>query len=245
MALVIQAHPVAEAPHSDRLNSAYWLWLPLAFLAALIWASHEGATVYDRIFNNERNGVMELAQALLMAGAFIVSLATIRPLVRMRASPWLYAWVALAALGSLYVAGEEISWGQHFFGWATPEGWSALNDQNETNLHNISAWFDQKPRHLLSAGVIVGGLVIPVLALFRPDIRAGRLGLILPPFLCLPSAALASFLGLAALFDDEVTKLFDGFSVVIRPSEAQETYFYSFILLYVVVLYRRVTDSTA
>jgi hypothetical protein len=33
--------------------------------------------------------------------------------------------------------GEEISWGQRIFGWSTPEGWSDLNAQSETNFHNL------------------------------------------------------------------------------------------------------------
>ena len=32
---------------------------------------------------------------------------------------------------------EEISWGQQFFGFETPESFRAMNDQGETTLHNI------------------------------------------------------------------------------------------------------------
>jgi hypothetical protein len=41
------------------------------------------------------------------------------------------------ALGALFVAGEEISWGQRLFGWSTPESLGAINHQDETNVHNI------------------------------------------------------------------------------------------------------------
>ena len=42
-------------------------------------------------------------------------------------------------LGLLFVLllGEEISWGQRIFGWATPEGLAELNQQNEITLHNL------------------------------------------------------------------------------------------------------------
>jgi len=33
--------------------------------------------------------------------------------------------------------GEEISWGQRIFGWNTPEGFSDINAQKETNIHNL------------------------------------------------------------------------------------------------------------
>ena len=73
------------------------------------------------------------------------------------------AWFGLAALCCLYVAGEEISWGQHLFDWATPENWSEVNDQNETNIHNTSSWFDQKPRLVLLIGTVFGSLILPYL----------------------------------------------------------------------------------
>src|SRR3546814_9825984 len=73
----------------------------------------------------------------------------------------------------------EASWGQHYAGWLTPENWQALNDQGETNLHNTSSWLDQKPRTLLEIGVIVGGILIPMLALRRPALREGRFAIFL------------------------------------------------------------------
>jgi hypothetical protein len=33
--------------------------------------------------------------------------------------------------------GEEISWGQRIFGWNTPETWTDINAQKETNFHNL------------------------------------------------------------------------------------------------------------
>src|SRR3546814_15941194 len=89
------------------------------------------------------------------------------------------------------MAGEEASWGQHYAGWLTPENWQALNDQGETNLHNTSSWLDQKPRTLLEIGVIVGGILIPLLALRRPALREGRFALFLPPLACVPVAVTA------------------------------------------------------
>lgn len=43
----------------------------------------------------------------------------------------------LLAIFFFICAGEEISWGQRIVGWHTPEGWSDVNAQNETNIHNI------------------------------------------------------------------------------------------------------------
>lgn len=43
----------------------------------------------------------------------------------------------IIALFSLFVAGEEISWGQRIFQIETPEFFQQHNAQNETNLHNM------------------------------------------------------------------------------------------------------------
>lgn len=52
-------------------------------------------------------------------------------------------WLLPLAYGVLalffFVAfGEELSWGQHYFGFATPEQLEGLNQQKELNLHNLS-----------------------------------------------------------------------------------------------------------
>lgn len=41
------------------------------------------------------------------------------------------------ALIMLFAGGEEVSWGQRIFGWETPRELIEVNDQGETNLHNI------------------------------------------------------------------------------------------------------------
>ena len=43
----------------------------------------------------------------------------------------------LGGLVMVFVAGEEISWGQRLIGFATPEALTNINAQEEFNLHNI------------------------------------------------------------------------------------------------------------
>lgn len=235
MALALSARPLADAPPSDRISPLWWLWVPLAWVAVLFWASEQGRDFFDAWFNNETTGLLELTQAATAFAAFLVALSTLRRAAR-REPRWLLLWVLAATLCCLYVAGEEISWGQHLFGWLTPDSWGLYNDQNETNLHNVTAWLDQKPRHLLSAGTIVGGILIPLYALWRPRIRDSRLGVILPPFLCLPTALIAFLCGMNAVLDGYISPQRAFF---IRPQEVQESFFYWFVLLYLVVLRRR------
>ena len=225
---------------ADRLSPWLWLVLPLAVAAALSLTAHAAPEFYRRWIIPER-GPLEISQLVLMLSAFALALKTLfLPVLRTR--PMLAAWVAVLAVASLYVAGEEASWGQHYFRWATPENWAAINDQGETNLHNVSSWLDQKPRSLLEAGVILGGIVMPLATIWRPRIRRSPGAIILPPLSCLPAAALAEF----ARFSERILDSF-GYQVYPfeRSSEVQEFYFYLFILLYLVVLRRRLSTSGA
>jgi hypothetical protein len=49
------------------------------------------------------------------------------------------ALFALMGLSCVFIAGEEISWGQRLFGFETSESWKEINKQNETTLHNVGS----------------------------------------------------------------------------------------------------------
>ena len=162
-----------------------------------------------------------------------------------RQRPFVLIVTSIAALTCLYTAGEEMSWGQHFFHWNTPEYWALVNRQNETNLHNTYAIFEKYPRAILEIGMVVGGILIPIAAAFAPRIRANRLSLFLPPAALMPTAIMAMAIKLADLLfqKDYVGELMQ------RPSETIESYLYFFILAYLIVFSRRIreieADSTA
>ncbi len=75
-------------------------------------------------------------------------------------------WLAGLSFGCFIFLGEEISWGQHYFRWVTPEEFKELNSQRETNLHNLKGgiefFFTKVAREVLSLGTIVGGFLLPV-----------------------------------------------------------------------------------
>ena len=87
--------------------------------------------LYDAL-NQEDNWTENLtALWFLLAGLLLAATAC-------RERSWPLRWVyMLATAAFLFAAGEEISWGQRLFGWATPEFLRDLNDQGETNIHNI------------------------------------------------------------------------------------------------------------
>lgn len=54
----------------------------------------------------------------------------------------------LLALVLFMMAGEELSWGQRIFHWATPESYRVRNAQGETNLHNTHTQLFQNALYL-------------------------------------------------------------------------------------------------
>lgn len=57
-----------------------------------------------------------------------------------------HIWQAVLFIGvaavMFFAGGEEVSWGQRVFGWETPQELLDVNDQGETNLHNIGIFLD-------------------------------------------------------------------------------------------------------
>jgi hypothetical protein len=147
----------------------------------------------------------------------------------------------VAALSCLYIAGEEMSWGQHFFHWNTPEYWAMVNRQEETNLHNTYAIFEKTPRSLLELSIFIGGLIVPIAAVFYPWLRTCRVSLFLPAAALVPTAFGASLFKLL----DRLQQSGLGHTILHRPSETIETYLYLFILGYLIVYARRIKQLEA
>jgi hypothetical protein len=236
--MVETTKPLAAEPaqNSETVPALWWLWLPLGGALVLLALAQVSPAAYAAWIAGE-GGALEFLHVVIPLASLALALRMLA-MAEVRGRWPLWLWLGLAALGALYVAGEEASWGQHYFGWATPEAWRAVNDQGETNLHNTSSWLDQKPRSLLELGVLVGGILIPLLALRWPGLRRLRLAIILPPLICLPSALIAEF---ARMSERALGAFAGGAQLFHRASEVQELYFYLFILLYLIVLRRRLS----
>lgn len=65
----------------------------------------------------------------------------------------------------LICAGEEISWGQRVFGWETPTAFAEINEQGETNIHNIEN-LPIHPKDVVSWFIKLFGIGFPVIFFF-------------------------------------------------------------------------------
>ena len=165
----------------------WWLGFPILVAAFTIGSYSVAPEWYMRYVLPEGYGILELSHVLIpLLGLFIAVRLLFRPFVKAR--PLVFIVALIGATSCLYIAGEETSWGQHFFHWNTPAYWAEVNRQEETNLHNTYDIFEKTPRLILQLGIFVGGLLVPIAAVFLPRLRANRMALFLPAAALLPTA---------------------------------------------------------
>lgn len=219
---------------SSSLSTLYWLWIPVCAAFAQILIELFVPDAYLTAMHSE-SGPHETLQFIIALFASIYALRCFFAAIPQKA-PLLTAWTACFCLGCIYIAGEEVSWGQHIFDWSTPEFWLERNDQFETNLHNTSSWLDQKPRLILFIGVMVGGLIIPALQKLKPKTLPQKFAIIYPPAILSLIAACA----LGTKIIDKIDPIFPNITILTRASEIEELYIFYFVLLYLVVLFQRI-----
>jgi len=129
-----------------ELHKFWWLYLPILFfgLRYAVALFTNASTGLEFWFRHELGIIENLTVALLVAAVF----CSINMIVRYGNSldPLLRVFLVLYSLGCIYFAGEEASWGQHWFGWETSEFFLGINSQQETNFHNTSFWLDRAPK---------------------------------------------------------------------------------------------------
>jgi hypothetical protein len=138
------------------------LWIPIiALILATIDGFHRMPWMYGELGVIENLTVVFLLLGLGLLLANAKHFKTMNGLDRM-------AYVVLI-LGSIYFAGEELSWGQHWgekvIGFETEQGRWEGNYQNEMNLHNregmLKFLLDRLPRTLITIGIALCGIIFP------------------------------------------------------------------------------------
>ena len=148
------------ADSDDLLPPTVWFGLPVALLVASIVF-----LMIDRDLFIWWIGMETGPGENLTAVSFVVS-GVLAFLIARRKITISVAWLrgGFYAIGgvALLIAGEEWSWGQHFFRWETPDWLAQVNKQRETNLHNVAEnALDQKPRAVFTFAILLVGFLIP------------------------------------------------------------------------------------
>lgn len=247
--------PVENTTASRRLPAWLWIGVPLAAAPMQIAAKLVGEDFYRRTMRGETGLVENLTVlALIVAIVTALRLWTRRGLVASRAFG---PFCLVMAAGCFFFAGEEASWGQHWFGFEVPEEIAARNDQGELNLHNdplFEKLLDQPPRLALTLFALVGGVLMPLrrrregreLPRFDQPGRAGIGGWIWPTVECLPAGLMVVTVSLPKKIAETLLgeePVWMDFSA----GETKELCLGLFLMIYLVVLLRelRATEATA
>ncbi len=225
----------ARAWAPDRRDAWWTLYLPLVVLAGVLLIHAVAREFYLAHVLPEGFGFLELSQFFLALAASVLSARALR-LGVVKGSTLLWIAMVFFALAAFYVDGEEHRWGQNFLNWNTPSYWSEINRQQETNLHNTSAWFNQRPKLVFDVAMFIGGLLVPFVQIWTGPFRRPLLALLTPTLAIAPAALIA--LAFKAV-DDLGKGGMLGEMAFSRPSEVVETFQYAYMLFYVVVLSRR------
>lgn len=208
-----------------NIPKIYWLYLPILWLIGQFILEFTLSSSLLLKIHAERS-VHEIIQFGMVSAACFISVYT---LIKLKSKKtWQAGWLILTAICCFYVTFEEISYGQAFFNWSTPDYWQNINNQQETNLHNTSRWLNQIPRYGLMGGIAIGGFIIPLISYAKPSWLPKKFSSIYPTahFTVTATCILIVALGhkLSKTFLD--AKLFE------RASEVEEIFIYFFVLLY-------------
>lgn len=195
--------------------------LPLLFFGA------EAFLPYERILKFYSEFGVELVQEALLFVCLFLNIYILAKLKKTE-SCWLFVWVGLTAFACFYISFEEISWGQKFFGWASPE-WAMNSTQKESNIHNHSQLFNRVPRTILEIGIMVAGLIIPAMMRWAPNKLPEKFSAIYP----FQSIVVIGILSLVIKILEQFPGWFD-IKIFYRKSEVMEMFMYYFIFLYLV-----------
>ncbi|MBM4017822.1 MAG: hypothetical protein FJ288_05750 [Planctomycetes bacterium] len=181
----------AEAQGRD-LGWLLWAGLPALAVVLCLLAPLAGAERWHALVLSEQTGFIENSTVVLLVAALVVC----GGLMARRQLPAISrVLLVLVFVCSLYFAGEEASWGQHWLGYRTPKSVRKANKQGEFNLHNLARyryWLNATPRRLMMLVTIVGGVLLPLAALrWHAAWQAARHWLywVVPTWRLVPAAA--------------------------------------------------------
>ena len=151
----------------NKTNFFYFCFLLLIIFSLIqgYYCKYFSFRVCNEFFKNywTENGFIENLQVIFVLTSIIL---LIKVKFKLKKFNFIHIFIILKIFALTYYLGEEISWGQHFFKWNSPVIFQEINNQKETNLHNISNLFDQLPRTLVMLWCIFCPLIFLLLKKF-------------------------------------------------------------------------------
>jgi hypothetical protein len=183
------------------------------------------------------DGIVEWVQVLLVCGLIALGFDIRRRLSR-AGHVWFSRLYLGAALGALFILGEEISWGQRLFGWATPDALDEVNAQGETNLHNIRGVL--AILNMVMLGIAAAAAALPMAWRLRAGGRPRGFAeaLLVPPLFVVPAFLLAVSYRVGRMI-----WLPDAPPIISRYQEVTETCFYFGFVAFAWVVSRRLRQQ--
>jgi len=216
-----------------KKDSFFYFLLPASCLLFLvILGLHKHSDLYKLFFLKAELGIMENLQAICLAVTLIFSIKKLKIICHKTKDRKIWIFSVLVFLGLFYILGEEISWGQHYFQWSSGKIFSELNIQNETNLHNISSWFNEKPRAIFEITIFLMCFFIPLFIdknkRIAKYIKTKKLTIYIPnKKICFTVLIII----VTEILEDSVD--IRKFGVYLRLSEVEELFVYYFMFLYI------------
>ena len=225
----------------NDLNPFLWFIFPILITLIFFIVKFLNINLFITYFIGEK-GIIENGTFLFLFFAIITTFSVLNKLKKKKNLKTLFFFIIFFLIGLIYFTGEEISWGQQWFNWETNNFFKKINDQSETNFHNISSWFDQKPRFLLTFFVIFGGIFCPFFNK-KNFLNSKKLTVwIYPTIYCFPTSLICLFY---YLLDNSYKFLCHGTPGIdikckyipnllyFRTSEILELYISFFLLIYI------------
>lgn len=164
--------------------------LAAAVVGAIIYLFYRYPVEYTVLITEDKWGAYGTSVCFGLAGVLLLVLCfTQRPF--MQRAAWL-----LIGVTAIFIAAEEISWGQRIFGIQTPESISKLNIQEELNIHNLEKFAGinialQKIPAYLILGWLIFSLAVAQVPRFKEKVI--RFGVPLVPFRLSPIFLMTPF----------------------------------------------------
>ncbi len=157
---------VQNRPDRQRRHPSLGFWplhigLPTALLTAALAAGYAGGAVKQIVLDSQTSIQESVTGAMTVTAGVIVAIVLARSA---RQLDWpLKIWLLLFIGAMIFFAGEDLNWGQHYFGWTPSDYFLENNREQESNLHNM--WpllFNRLPRAVVEIWLVVACILVPL-----------------------------------------------------------------------------------